>query len=123
MLLRSVKVPEYDNFPKPRDDLESAISDLWDSLEMDSGDIAVKFHRVAVGLWCRVQPFHQNANVECPVYRFLALSSLTANGAFLHAKDVTPAVAKLQYWARSIIYMEMLNRFEEHADDQAAAER
>ncbi|KAG2088572.1 uncharacterized protein F5147DRAFT_525879, partial [Suillus discolor] len=121
MLIRTGKEAEY-SIPLPKN-LVNAITELEDAL---TGTIGVeeKIHAILTKVWM-VKWVKQEGNpIPCPTERFMALSTLEADGGHKQPVYVTNPLARLEYCIRFVCLKELkiLSASLYGGDDEAACD-
>ncbi|KAG2045750.1 hypothetical protein BDR06DRAFT_1015331 [Suillus hirtellus] len=121
MLIRTGKEAEY-SIPLPKN-LVNAVTELEDAL---TGTIGVeeKIHAVLTKVWMTKWAKQEGNPIPCPTERFMALSTLEADGGHKQPVYVTNPLARLEYCIRFVCLKELkiLSASLYGGDDEAACD-
>lgn len=121
MLIRTGKEAEY-SIPLPKN-LVNAVTELEDAL---TGTIGVeeKIHAVLTKVWMAKWAKQEGNPIPCPTERFMALSTLEADGGHKQPVYVTNPLARLEYCIRFVCLKELkiLSASLYGGDDEAACD-
>ncbi|KAG2030468.1 hypothetical protein BDR03DRAFT_987079 [Suillus americanus] len=121
MLLRADEGEDY-SIPLP-EDLIDAIIELEDALTEKTG-VEEKIHAVLTKVWMVKWTKQEGNPIPCPTERFMALSTLEADGGHKQPVYVTNPLARLEYCIRLVCLKELkiLSASLYGGDDEAACD-
>ena len=126
MLIRAAIVQEYKRFIKFPVGVKDCVYNLYHELSathfQEEACIEALFS-LDKAIWIREDPFDFNQDFNCPVYRFIAFTSMNSNGSFSQAGEVTPRIAKMQYFARACVFQCMRSEFQICGNNQTEAKK
>ena len=70
----------------------------------DDKRVDAALHAVALQIFSVDRRRTETKLADCPVYRFLVYVCVSKQGIFKKANEITPIIAKLQYWIRAVVY-------------------
>jgi hypothetical protein len=120
MLLRRQSNARFAAFPPVLTSYGRLVTDLHSLLSaplLDMDRTLLVFHRISMALWSEEAPVLSNQDSKCPVYLYLAFSAFHANGTFQETHLLTQPMAHLQYWARTVVFTEIINTFPQAVHD------
>lgn len=124
MLIRQVDDLECCRTLPPLDQtLSSAVQELMAAMqvtEMNTESLMEVVTKVGIAMFCRSTDITPDHDMVCPITRFLIISSILPNLAFLASSKVTEVISGLQYWGRSFMFEDRLLAYQRRDNEQSA---
>jgi len=126
MLVRAAVMHDYRNFVKFPVGVKECVNALYHELSASNFQEEACINALfglERAIWTREDLFDFNQDFNCPVYRFIAFTSMDSDGSFSKAGEVSPRIAKMQYFARACVFQCMRTEFQNCGDNQLEARK